>query len=42
MKQNNVKKNIVLLAIVQITNYAFPLITFPYLSRVLGPQGFGR
>lgn len=42
MKQNQVKKNIVLLAIVQITNYAFPLITFPYLSRVLGPHGFGE
>lgn len=42
MKQNNVKKNILLLAIVQITNYAFPLITFPYLSRVLGPHGFGE
>lgn len=41
MSNNPVKKNIFLLAIVQISNYAFPLITFPYLSRTLGPEGFG-
>ncbi|MBS0857096.1 MULTISPECIES: flippase [unclassified Tatumella] len=38
---SNVRKNIVMLLIVQLSNYLFPLITFPYLSRVLGPDGFG-
>jgi len=36
------RKNIVLLGLVQLSNYVFPLITFPYLSRMLGPAGFGH
>jgi polysaccharide transporter, PST family len=34
-------QNIVALYGVQICTYALPLITFPYLARVLGPTGWG-
>lgn len=34
--------NILSLFCVQAANYAFPLVTLPYLWRVLGPTGYGE
>src|SRR5690606_689706 len=34
-------KNIASLGVVQIVNYIFPLITIPFVSRIIGPEGFG-
>ncbi len=34
-------KNIFSLGTVQLVNYAFPLITVPYVSRIIGPDSYG-
>ncbi len=42
MKSNSsLKLNTIYLFIVQGSSYLLPLLTFPYLVRVLGPTGFG-
>jgi len=34
-------QNLLALYGVQFANYLLPLLTLPYLARVLGPSGFG-
>jgi len=41
IKNSSVKKNFLALSILQITNYVFPLITIPYISRIFGPETYG-
>jgi polysaccharide transporter, PST family len=41
-RNTSLRKNIAVLYAVQIASYAVPLITLPWLTRVLGPVGFGR
>ncbi len=41
MSKINLFKNIFSLGSVQIINYIFPLITVPYISRIIGPEGYG-
>lgn len=39
---DSLKRNIVSLATLQVGNYLAPLLTLPWLTRVLGIEGFGR
>ncbi|MGL5903355.1 MAG: oligosaccharide flippase family protein, partial [Cetobacterium sp.] len=38
----NLKNNFIFNMFRIITNLLFPIITFPYVSRVLNPDGIGR
>lgn len=42
MKQKSIKLNFIMNVILQISAFIFPLITFPYVSRILGPSGTGN
>lgn len=42
MSEKSIKKNFVMNAILTISGFIFPLISFPYVTRVLGPTGTGR
>lgn len=42
MNSNNVSKNAMALYIIQIFSMVAPLIVLPYLSRMLGVEGFGK
>ena len=41
MKQKSIKRNVILNAIRMILSVFFPLITFPYASRMLGVDVLG-
>lgn len=41
MQESKLTKNIIALVFVQFSNYIAPLLVLPYLSRVLGLEGFG-
>lgn len=42
MKQQSIKKNFVMNTMLKMSNFIFPLITMPYVSRVLQPVGTGK
>lgn len=39
---NNIQKNFIINGIKIFFNLLFPIITFPYISRILGPIGIGK
>lgn len=39
--RKNLLQNFASLGLVQIINYVFPFITIPYVSRIIGPEGYG-
>lgn len=41
-KQKSLKLNFIMNALLTMSSFIFPLITFPYVSRVLGPTGTGK
>lgn len=42
MKQKSLKINIIMNMILTMSSFIFPLITFPYVSRILLPDGTGK
>jgi O-antigen/teichoic acid export membrane protein len=41
-KSNSIKKNFFFNLILTLSNVVFPILTFPYVSRILGPDGIGK
>ncbi len=41
-KQKSIKKNFIYNTFLTMSSFIFPLITFPYVSRILLPEGTGR
>ena len=42
MKNNSIKVNFIMNSLLTISSFIFPLITFPYISRTLQPEGIGN
>ena len=42
MKQKSIKINFIMNMILTMSSFIFPLITFPYVSRILLPVGTGK
>lgn len=42
IKQHSIKYNFLMDMILKVSSLIFPMITFPYVSRVLSPEGLGR
>lgn len=42
MKQKSIKINIIMNILLTMSSFIFPLITFPYVSRILLPAGTGK
>lgn len=42
MKSASIKKNFIMNALLSMSSFLFPVITFPYVSRILLPEGMGR
>ena len=40
--QHSIRKNYILNLLLRVTRVIIPLITFPYISRILHPEGLGR
>lgn len=41
-KQPSIKKNFIMNSILTMSSFIFPLITFPYVTRILQPAGTGK
>lgn len=41
-KQKSIKVNFIMNAILTMSSFVFPLVTFPYVSRILLPEGMGK
>lgn len=41
-KQNSIKFNFIMNSILTLSTLIFPLITYPYVSRILFPEGMGK
>lgn len=42
MKNNSIKLNFIMNVFLTMSSFIFPLITFPYISRILLPEGTGK
>ncbi|WP_300657332.1 flippase [uncultured Acetatifactor sp.] len=42
MKQNSIKKNTIFNGVKTLSSIIFPLITFPYINRILQPENVGK
>jgi len=42
VQQTSIKKNFIMNSILTMSSFIFPLISYPYVSRILGPAGTGK